>query len=172
MGTACNGVALFPTESEAQSFVADAIQSYLNRFAHRDAEAIVAEGYAGESGGSEFIAFKDGLKTLGVLQFLDAKAAESITFKSLAVRNHVVRNTLGLVAARRWPQRLMGLESVGFEEKDYIRLLAVAAAFHPEFNDTLSQRSPKAGLTDARKRFKDLSLEGLFFLAGWASTGF
>jgi hypothetical protein len=165
-------VALVPGDEEARKFVTDTLRMFLNRFASREAEAVIMDGYYGTNGGVEFMTFNTSLKILGALQFLDARVAEPITFEFLGSRNQYIRNTLGIIAAIRWPTRLMDLPNAPFDEKERIRLLAVVSFFHPELNDTFHQKVSRQVLVDARQQFRDLGLEGLFYLSGWAAMGF
>ena len=118
------------------------------------------------------MSFKDELKILGALQFLDARIAEPLTFKSLNVPNRIVRNTMGLIAARRWPDHLLKITPVPFDEKDQINLMAVMIAFHPKLSEVLRQRFPGEQLSVASRKLRELGPVGLFYLSSTASMGF
>ena len=81
---------------------------------------------------------------VSVLQQLRTPAAEALTFKHLDSRNVFQNRALGMLAAQRWPERLVRITTA--PDADRKKLLAVVAVTHPELSGQISGLVPAAEL--------------------------
>src|SRR5262249_34125915 len=112
-----------PKSEEAATFVTDQISTFLSRFSNQNLEVLVAEAFSSKEARENVVYFRQHLRLLGMLGFLRTPASELITLKYLNAQNQEIRMTLGLVAAMRWPERILHANEGGFSNSEYESLL-------------------------------------------------
>ncbi len=170
-------VALAPTKQDAAAFVTRAIRSFLLRYSDQDAElmlthALQQRAQSLDQSQTDFANLLGELKLLGALQFLNTDAAEMFTFEYLDCKNQLVRKTLGLIAAIRWPGHLLRDRQDHIARAEYVNLLAVVSLYHPELGASLPSPAPVDSLNAARVKLHGSGLGSMFFKAYPAAFGF
>ncbi len=133
-------VAVAEQDKEALEFAIRTINDLLGEFGNLDLANALPRRDVDDGTQIRKLQMKDDLVMVAMLMFLDEHRAEETTFKWINSRNPLVNRVVGLVAARQWPERLLGeVRDSGFEH-DYALLLAAVAYFHPEFSEQAAKR--------------------------------
>jgi hypothetical protein len=138
--------ALESVDPAATAFAVNEIEAFLLRFADRDAGSMVAAATqlkAGSRSKEDLKYFWFNSHILIALRILKAPAAEQLTFRYLTARHESIRNFCGVVAALRWPERLLQAGQGTFSGRDYANLMAIVALKHPSLTSVSSRVTPK-----------------------------
>lgn len=103
---------------------------------------------------------REDLVAVAMLMFLDEPRSEEITFKWVNARNPYVSSVVGLVAARRWPERFLREVHDAGPERDRALLLATVVHFHPEFSSKVAERIPENELRTALESVRQNAAAG------------
>ena len=134
-------VAVAEQDNEAFDFALRSITDLLAQFGNLGLDSI-GPSRDDERMAARYHQMKEHLVAVAMLMFLDERRAEETTFRWINSRNPLVNRVVGLVAARRWPERfLREVRDLKFEH-DYALLLAAVGHFHPEFSGQASKRVP------------------------------
>ncbi len=127
--------ALSPDKA-ADEFAIAEIRAYLAEFSNGEMDYSrlprVIEGAFGE----KYDRYKHNLGLLANLMYLQTPAAKEVTFEYLDSADPMIRLTLAIVTARRWPERLLEVDPAVFTNEYggswFDILMAVLAFYHPE----------------------------------------
>lgn len=115
--------------------------------------------------------YKWSLGLLRNLMYLQTPAAREVTLEYLNCPDHMIRRTLAVVTARRWPERLLQLDAADFVEdhgaNSFDIFLAIAAFYHPELEEELLLKGSPAMI---RPTLDGLRRGGLWGLRGEAGV--
>lgn len=89
------------------------------------------------------------LRILGMLGFVRADWAETVTFANIAGADRDIRRVLGLVACYRWPERLLREKPAGVPGDEYAQLVALCVDWHPELRERAEAVIGKDALNSA-----------------------
>lgn len=152
----------------AMEFFLERIDRYLNRFRDMEQWALIE---ALREGKEEYLDFRENIRLVAMLRFLDERTAKSYTLKLLGVKNEGIRSVAALVRAVRWPERVIELGGNKLSEEQYAEVLGVTVLYHPNLID----RIPAAVRVETLRRAERLRLVGFggsnFGLAGSAACG-
>lgn len=151
-------------DARAKQFVVEQLRQFLQEFApknillhvmvRRYVDAPVAQGEM-----DEMLRYRRDVGILQALLFLDEVTAKALTFDYLRSTDVGIRMTLGLVAAKRWPEELLGVERGTFPEGEpgeFDRLLAAIVFYHPN----LRTQSIAKGSEEEIKRWLEYIQKG------------
>jgi len=149
--------ALAPSDSKAKEFVVKELTTFLSGLGQIDAQTLISQFYAESSkigrDRSQFATFYSHAMALPVLAFIQIPEAEAITFEFIDSPNQFVRGTLGVIAAKRWPERLMKTALTRNSER--MDLLVTITAFHPEMLAQIRSLIPPPELEKRLAKLKD-----------------
>jgi hypothetical protein len=164
---------LAPRDTDARKLVTDALTSFLTTFGHKDLGALIIQMYSQGPNGPPLLRPGEsqyGLRIISLLEFLQIPDAERLTFEFLDANNLWVRGALGLLAAKRWPDRLLGTALSHDDER--VKLLAALSVLHPELLSRVQALVPAETLDTLRSRLIDTGVELAFSLPGNAGLVF
>jgi hypothetical protein len=164
---------LAPRDTDARKLVTDALTSFLTTFGHKDLGALIIQMYSQGPNGPPLLGPGEsqyGLGIISLLEFLQTPDAERLTFEFLDANNLWVRGALGLLAAKRWPDRLLGTALSHDDER--VKLLAALSVLHPELLSRVQALVPAERLDTLRSRLIDTGVELAFSLPGNAGLVF
>lgn len=164
--------AIAPTNRKARIFVTDALSSFLQTFGRSGVETILERMSKGpQMTLAEGASFQPGLSMLGILEFLQTPDAERITFEFIETNNQWCRLALGLVAAKRWPDRLLASALSHNEER--LKLLSAVSVLHPALLPRVQALMPQAELEKRRSQMLKIGVAAPFGIpAGTAGLVF
>lgn len=154
--------ALAPADSSASTFAINEIESFLSRFATRETGEILMQ--KDQDGKRELYYLRQHLAVVGTLRFLNIPDAEKLTFSFLEARNEEIRLTMGLVAAVRWPQRLLAAGQGTFTEEEYTSLMGYLSMLHPDLTSSIVGKISKQRLDEVTARLMQFGAVGTFGL--------
>ena len=154
--------ALAPGDSGASTFATREIESFLSRFAARDTADILLQ--SDQNGKKELYYLREHLALLGTLRFLNTADAESLTFSFLEAKNEQIRTTMGLLAAARWPKRLLAAGQGTFTQEEYDSLMAYLSVLHPDLTSSILEKISRQRLDEVVARFMKSGAVGMFGL--------
>jgi len=163
--------ALAAKSEEAAAFVINQISSFLSRFSNQSLEVMVAEAFSNKEARENVIFYRQHLRLLGMLQFLRIPSSEEITFKYLSAQNQEIRMTLGLVAAMRWPDRLLDGNDGAFSNSEFESLLVAVTVLHPPQTNLIETRIGSNRFSGIRNRFEKHGFVGVFGAPGAVAMG-
>lgn len=79
--------------------------------------------------------------------------------------------TLGLVAAMRWPDRLLDNTESAFSSAEYESLLVAVSVLHPPQTSVIETKIGNTRLSAVRGRLEKYGLVGVFGAAGTVAMG-
>jgi hypothetical protein len=168
---AAAAVASATKSEEAAAFIIDEISSFLSRFSNQSLEVMVVNAYSTKEGKENVVYFRQHLRLLGMLRFLRTPASENLTFKYLGAQNQEIRMTLGLVAALRWPERLLSANESAFSNSEYESLLVAVSLLRPSLTSAVEAKVGSSRLAEVRSRFEKNGFVGVFGAAGTVALG-
>lgn len=154
-------------------FALGIIEEFVELFGSQDIAFITQRVRDAEHGRSVYHEFRQQLRLLELLLHLKSEFAETLTFKTLGVRNEVIRSTGALIAAIRWPERLISMSSrkgLEIDEDEWIRLLAVVAMLHPDQVESAAGATNRE-LLPIQTRIQQDGAVAVFGLAGSIVAG-
>lgn len=161
-------VAVAGKDKEAFDFAMQSINGLLAEFGDLGLDSI-GPSYNDERIAIRHHRMKEDLVAVAMLIFIDDPRAEEMTFRWVNSRNPYMNRVIGLVAARRWPERFLRDVRDSEFEQDYALSLAAVAYFHPEFSSQVAERIPgdelRGPLEIVRKRA--VAGEADRFVLGW-----
>ena len=163
--------ALAAGDQAAAEFVTNEITSFLSRFSNQNIEAMMANAYSSTQAKENIIFFQQNLRELGTLRFLRTPSSELLTFNYLNSANQEIRMTLGLIAATRWPERLLGATHDNFSSGEYEMLLGAVSILHPELASSVETRAESSHLSEVVARLRKHGLMGVFGVPGTVAVG-
>ena len=132
---------------------------------------MVAEAFSNKEARENVIFYRQHLRLLGMLQFLRIPSSEEITFKYLSAQNQEIRMTLGLVAAMRWPDRLLDGNDGAFSNSEFESLLVAVTVLHPPQTNLIETRIGSNRFSGIRNRFEKHGFVGVFGAPGAVAMG-
>jgi hypothetical protein len=166
--------ALSATDLTAREFLVKTITDFLSGIGQVDPATLISQFYSEPSRGgrdaSLFMKFQTQLPAVVTLQYVQIPEAERLTFEFIDSPNVMVRGTLGLIAAKRWPERLT--KTALAHEAERVDLLATIAVFHPEMLSAVRALVPAQELSLRLQKLKDGSSGILFPNAAFAGLVF
>jgi len=170
---AAASVALSTEHPEAEATAIREIENYLAAFGDVDVGSLL-HGLRSDDQLSkqEYVIFRENLRLIGILVFVNSDRAEEIATDALEVRNEQIRLAVGLVCALRWPQRIIEARDNSFSPRDMNRLLAAVTYFHPDLKTRIRERLSEEKMEELLAEFKLYGLEASFGTAGVAVLGF
>jgi len=168
---AAAAVASATKSEEAAAFIIDEISSFLSRFSNQSLEVMVVNAYSSKEGKENVVYFRQHLRLLGMLRFLRTPASEELTFKYLGVQNQEIRMTLALVAAMRWPERLLRANEGAFSNSEYESLLVAVSLLRPSLTSVVEAKVGSSRLSEVRSRFEKNGFIGVFGAPGTVALG-
>jgi hypothetical protein len=167
---------LSPHSADAKAFLTTALTSFLTTFGQKDFDTIMAEfrnvrpDTPQDPQSTAHANFQPGMLMIGILEFVQIPDAERLTFEFLDANNPLVRGALGLVAAKRWPDRLLGTALSHDDER--LKLLAALSVLHPEFLPRVRALVSGEQLENLRTKVTNNGVEILFTMPGNAGLVF
>lgn len=129
-------VALQTIDRGAVAFAEAQVESVLSRFAGEGVGPMLESMYREKSSAmanNEEAGFLLGRsEILTALAILNTDSVQDTVFRCVRASNETIRSWCGLVAATRWPDRLLKIGQVNFSAQEYADLLAVLVIKHPE----------------------------------------
>jgi NADH dehydrogenase/NADH:ubiquinone oxidoreductase subunit G len=168
---AAAAAALAAKNQMAADFVANEISSFLSRFAHQKIEKMLTRAYLENEAKANIVSYRQQLRLLGILRFLRTPASELLTFNNLNAENQEIRMTLGLVAAMRWPERLLSVDQGAFSNSEYESLLAVVSLMRPDLTTQVEAKVESGRLNEVQDRVRKYGLVGVFSVPGLVALG-
>jgi hypothetical protein len=123
-----------------------------------------------KSRNSQFDSFRAQAPRLATLEFIQVPEAERLTFEYLDSTNLFIRGALGLIAAKRWPNRLM--TTALSHEDERINCIAAITVFHPDMLAEVRSLIPPQELDKRLAKLKGNPVEVLVPNASIASLVF
>ena len=163
--------ALATKSEQAAAFVVDQISSFLLRFSNQSLEVMVADAFSSKEAKENVVYYRQHLRLLGMLRFLRTPSSELITLKYLNAQNQEIRMTLGLVAAMRWPDRLLDNPESAFSSAEYESLLIAVSVLHPPQTSVIETKIGNTRPSAVRSRLEKYGLVGVFGAAGTVAMG-
>ncbi len=161
--------ALASSDPAAAAFFRQGLESFLARFGSRTmAEILQASGVERTA----YFEFRRDLRLIGMLRFVSGGEGEPLTFQALVAKNELIRSTAALIAAVRWPDRLLSQGLEGLTDDERPKVAAVVVLLHPN-RRTLVTKGMKSGALD--QGLEDLrkgGMIGAFGMAGAIGAGF
>jgi hypothetical protein len=154
--------ALAPRDSGAASFAVQEIESFLIRFSARETGEILLQ--TDQNGKRELYYLREHLALAGTLRFLNTADAEKLTFSFLEAKNEEIRMTMGLLAAVRWPQRLLAAGQGAFTREEYESLMGYVSLLHPDLRSQILGKIPQQRLDEVTARLLKSGAVGVFGL--------
>lgn len=102
------------------------------------------------------------LRILGMLRFVRADWAETITFANIAGSDRDIRRVLGLVACFRWPERLLGEKPADVPADEYAQLVALCVDWRPELRERAEAAIGKDALKNASEALVNFGWGAVF----------
>jgi len=155
----------------AEEFVTKEISSFLARFSNQMVEGMLKDAYSSTDARANIVYFRQHLRLLGVLRFLRTSSSENLTFDGLSTPNQEIRMTLGLVAAMRWPERLLKAEQGAFSNSEQESLLVAVSLLHPHLATLVETKVGSSQFSAIRDRFRKYGLVGVFGAPGTVAQG-
>lgn len=146
----------------AGKFAAAKIETYITRLGQEDAGAFFKRALASEQGRQELVSMREQLLLVSALRYLNAEAAERLTFTALGTQNVLLRVTAGMVAGQRWPDRLVSMGRNKLTDDEYVKLLAFTSIRHPELTAVIQTKVPTAPFTAAVARLRRGGVASVF----------
>ena len=159
--------ALGSVDAQAATFAAREIRTFLEGFAGREWESLMKASVESNQAGEDYRQFWQARLNFHLavaLLVLRDDAAKPLTTHFLEANNQLVRNLCGIVAARRWPDRILKSGQGAFSEKEYAALLALIAQDHPDQTAAAAALTP-GGLAKAQADLREFGL-GVFGIPG------
>ena len=174
------GTALAIDDTSAKQFVVEQILHFLQEFWQTNTVFdLLARRYSDQPVSQRemdlMLRYRRDVGVLQALLFLDDTTAKPLTLDYLRSTDVGIRMTLGMVAAKRWPEELLGLERHTFPEGEpgeFDRLLAAIVFYHPRLRAQAIAKGSKEEierwLADVRKStIAALSSVAGNIVAGW-----
>lgn len=79
--------------------------------------------------------------------------------------------TLGLVAAMRWPERILRANEGGFSNSEYESLLVAVSVLHPSQASVVEAKVGSNRLAEVRSRLEKFGFVGVFGAPGIVALG-
>lgn len=105
------------------------------------------------------------MRVLGVLRFLDVPIAQDMVLEQIQSKNEHIRTITRLIAAMRWPERLL-IEAPKLGMKERADLLAVLAVYYPSFEQRARTAAAAEELQQSVHALRETGLRGMFGMAG------
>lgn len=111
-------------------FVQEQIRAYLTKFGGKSVDAIAMAARQGDVGREEYGEFREGLRMLAILRYIDADTANPIVMELSKSNNELIRQIGDLLLAMRWPDVVVNRagQSLGDAER---HLLGLIVCVHP-----------------------------------------
>lgn len=164
-------VAAAPRDRSAAEFAEAEIGAFIDRFGQMDDVRILGDLLERREGGRVYLEFQRSLSLIGMLRHLRTEAAEKLTFAALGARNELMRQPAALVAAWRWPERLIRTGQGQFSQDEYVNVLAALAQAHPHLAVRAQELVPEVRLIEVTERIREGGLMGRFGVLAWEALG-
>lgn len=151
MAAAC---AVARQDANARAFVLDELSAFFVKYGGASlAESIDRDVMADRDASRRYMVFRERLQTLEVLRCLDGEFASEVVFAQLVTKNERIREVLTLVAAMRWPNRLLTWLEGNSDVRAGAKVLALIATKNPKLEDRCMRLGDETAI---RKETSDL----------------
>lgn len=166
-------IAASKANNDASNFAISQIEQYVSAFGDETVGSLLAKLMSeDQQTKEEFVFFRDKLRLVGMLQFLDSERSKELTFKAINSQNEHIRTVAALVAVVRWPDDFLKLDEGTILPDEQVMLLAALVVLHPRLDKTVQQMVSNDRSEEARTRIRDFGIMAAFGTPGTAVFDF
>ncbi len=151
-------VAAAPKDPDADALVRSSVADLLAKFGDTEsAEALLSQMSSDNPQvvGQRFLDLMNRLSVVGSLRFLKTQSASDLTFSALKVANKDIRRIAAMVAAVRWPERLIQEAPKDLLAEPNSDCAALIVSRRPDLKGEVTKRVPSSELAAASKRLHE-----------------
>lgn len=149
-------IAIAPSSVEADAFVTQYCNAFLDKYAARHLDELVNGRTSGDhQAAQEYDEFTEKRRFISMLASLRTASAERLITRALAADNEAIRMSAALVAIERWPALMAELQQGTLSSTEFTNLLVYCAMRHPEFRESALQRISQEAFDEASKHIEE-----------------